>query len=109
MLDSLTALGYTSLRDLIASVKEMAPEIWAIYVRQVYVESIAIYGITFILIIGILFSKKNLDFDNMNPSTVVFIACSIFLFMVVLLGILCNGYVSLFNPEYQAIQKLLGR
>lgn len=99
------------LSELIELVEQVAPEIWAIYLKQMYSA-----GITWLIlslascVLSILCYKgfrRYLKTDNEDAQVILAVCLAVC--TVVTLATFLIGFRLLFNPEYYAIQQLLGR
>lgn len=108
--DSLARLGYTSLTDAINMIKGVAPDIWEIYVRQAYVDSIFCWVSLVTSLSFFCLSIKKVDWYNGNSWLAICIISALAIFATLIAGTIgCNLFTVIFNPEYAAIQRLLGR
>ena len=105
-------LGITKIND---TIKTIAPELWRIYLKQVYVNSIqmisaAVIGFT---ISGILlyvnryfFKKHNEDEDEGHNIVGIYVGILSAIFFVASILLLFSGVAKLYNPEYYAIKMI---
>ena len=106
------------LKQLIDMMKTLAPEIWAIYLKQIYVSTIMAWiwsGISLIIMGGSLYFVTKLvnKYSDTDDEGYIFISSlfvAIFVVMLIVLGINLDMAIRYgLNPEYYAIQLLLGR
>lgn len=109
----------TELAKLITSLREVAPELWRVTMRQAVLESYAAlaWGLLFLAItttlVIMIIRKRSLIveiWEDNSPSGILIMIGSVVLVISALLsaGNLLNAYYWLLNPEYHAIQLLLG-
>lgn len=100
------------LRELIEAIKNLAPEVWAIYVRQnsVYIFSDIFWSIA--CFIGALYLWKKGMFirerDDYDDEMIAWLFWALAICLL-LIGLICTCYAIMraINPEYYAIQMLL--
>lgn len=112
---------YKELLELIQFVKDMAPEVFEVYVRQQVI--IGWIGVTIVVVfvsvpLILLLIRHRCDVPLTQPTkyggtdltwmSVALIVCSIFGGFAFLL-VMLESVPRLFNAEYYAIQALLGR
>lgn len=107
----------THLNEAIEFVKGIAPDVWAIYLRQQIVEgwlmlAVPIAGLVTCLICLLLSHKGRPGTDawrREEPAGIVWLVSAIFAgaFIIAVLAWGPYGIMHLFNPEYYAIKELL--
>lgn len=96
-----------SISEIIGLLRELAPEVFAIYVRQQHVTAVAyiLVGVLCIVVAVFLWRIGDDACENDQGGIAIFV-CLLLLVATMLLVI--SG-LRLANPEYYAIQALLGR
>lgn len=110
-------IEFTNITEIINYIKELAPEVWGIYVQQAILVGVRQFvwaGVTFILsLICFIVAKAGYTVLKEDGDDVIFfIALAIILMSVlsvVTIGYIMEGATMLINPEYAAIQMLLGK
>jgi ABC-type multidrug transport system permease subunit len=92
------------LRELIDVLKELAPEVWGIYMKQQVITGYEMLGFSLLLLLVSIFCGIKAHNED---ETIFWVISILVLAMSVLIGM--GGAEHLINPEYFAIQSLLGR
>lgn len=114
----------TAVTELVSAIKALAPEVWAIMVKQVIVQSLAWSAwhlfITILLCVSLVYTrrwhlkkeadedKSRFDWEDYQLPLLALAYTLQGLFLIMMLGMLLSNLIMLGNPEFYAIQLLIG-
>ena len=104
------------LNEVIEYIRNLAPAVWAILMKQVYSNAIvnaiasAIFIVTTIAFLqSIRFCIKKQEKDSYSgwEMGILFLAMGVFITSIISLVTLVSAFQYLFNPEFYAIQQII--
>ena len=112
--------GMDKINDLIDVVKMTAPKLWEIYLRQVTIEGWLMFVVPIVFfVIGVILSiftyrvgVRNQTNKYWRDSDGAFFGIALgftIIAFLITVSIGINGLMQILNPEYYAIQSILGR